>query len=86
VNDLDVRDVPEQRRFEARRDAEVVGWIDYRIDGSGAVLLTHAEVPRRFEGQGVGTEMVTKALDQLDERGREYVPVCGFVASVARSR
>jgi predicted GNAT family acetyltransferase len=77
--DIDVVDVPEQHRFEARtEDGEVAGFSAYRLDGA-RVVFTHTEVDDAYEGQGVGSRLVQGALDQLRDRGRSVRPDCPFV-------
>jgi hypothetical protein len=76
---LDVRDVPQRDRFEARLGDEVVGIIDYRRARDGAVALTHAEVVPRYGGRGIGTVMVRAALDDLAGRDERILPLCSFV-------
>ena len=50
---------------------------------SGDVLtFTHTVVPRAIDGQGVGTRLVTGALDDVAALGLKVVPQCPFVAHV----
>lgn len=81
---IDVRDVPERDRYEARIGDEVVGFIDYRRTGDGTLALTHAEVVPRLRGRGVSTPMVRAALDDLAARDERIVPVCWFVRGVVQ--
>jgi predicted GNAT family acetyltransferase len=81
---IDVQDVPDRNRYEVTLDGEVVGLLDYRRDAQGAVHLTHAEVSPRVGGQGIGTQLVQAALDDLAEKGERVVPVCSFVRAFVR--
>lgn len=77
--DIDVVDVPDRHRFEARTgDGEVAGFAAYRLDGA-KVIFTHTEVDDAYEGEGVGSRLVQGALDQLRDRGRAVRPDCPFV-------
>lgn len=76
-----VRDQPSAHRYELVLDDEVVGWADYRLDGTRITIL-HAEVDRSHAGQGLGSELVTRMLDDLAERGLEVIPRCPYVRSV----
>jgi predicted GNAT family acetyltransferase len=80
-----VHDMPERQRYEATRDDEFVGFVDYRRDAArGAVLLTHAETVAHLRGQGIGEQIVRGVLADLSARSERIVPVCGFVRSVVR--
>jgi predicted GNAT family acetyltransferase len=77
--DIEVVDVPDQHRFEARTaDGTVAGFSAYDLDGA-RVILTHTEVDDAFAGEGVGSELVRGVLDQLRDRGRSVRPDCPFV-------
>lgn len=75
---LDVTDNAELRRFEIRRDGELVGFADYHRDGD-VVVLPHTEVDRAVAGRGIGGELVRAALDALRAQGVRVVPTCSFV-------
>jgi predicted GNAT family acetyltransferase len=81
---IEVTDAPERHRYEASLDGRMVGVLDYRRDADGVVLLTHAEVSPRLGGQGIGTQLVQEALDDLAEKGERVVPVCSFVRAFVR--
>ncbi len=81
MSELTVTDAPDQQRFEARRGDDLVGWLQYTNAGK-RVVLSHTEVPREFEGTGVGSALVKAVLDGIraQEQPQEIVPVCPFVA------
>ncbi len=76
---FDVRHVPEDQRYEVWAAGERAGFAAYVVDGE-RVVFTHTEVADRFEGQGVGSELVRGALDDVRAGGREVVAQCPFVA------
>jgi predicted GNAT family acetyltransferase len=78
-----VRDNPEELRYEIFRDGEVVGGIWYRT-APGVIVLVHTEVAPTEEGQGVGSRLVSGALDDIRARGLRVAPVCPFVAAYLR--
>jgi predicted GNAT family acetyltransferase len=43
------------------------------------VVLTHTETDPAFEGQGVASQLVRWALDDIRARGLRVVPLCPFV-------
>lgn len=75
---LTFADATDRARYELHRDGELVGWLDYR-DRDGTRALVHAEVDRRHEGQGLGSELVRRSLEHARANGLDVVPVCSFV-------
>jgi predicted GNAT family acetyltransferase len=78
---LVVNDAPERSRYEALDGGRLVGTVDY-AHHDGVVLLPHAEVDPSVGSQGVGTEMVRAALDDLRSKGATIVPLCSFVRRI----
>lgn len=77
--DVEVRDDPDQHRFEAYVDGRLAGFTAYER-GDDSILILHAEVDDAFEGQGVGSAMVRQVLDLLRaEEGVKVNVVCPFV-------
>ena len=74
-----VVDNPEELRYELRLDDRLAGQIRYTIREDGSVVLVHTEIDPSLEGRGLGNALVQGALDDLRERGIEYVPLCPFV-------
>ena len=70
----------ERERFEATVDGELAGYSEFRL-GEGRIEFTHTEVDDAFEGQGVGSALVSEALDQVRAEGLEVVASCEFVRS-----
>ncbi len=75
---IDVHDNPDESRFEAARDDQPLGFAYYRAE-PGRVVFTHTEVRPEAEGEGVGSALVSGALDDVRRRGLRAVPVCPFV-------
>ena len=80
---MEVRDNPEERRYELVDDGQLVGEILYRSD-PGRVVLVHTEVSPALEGQGLASRLVAGALDDIRARGLRVVPICPFVRSYLR--
>ena len=78
-----VIDNPEELRYELWLGTELAGEIRYTRE-DGKVVLVHTEVEPRHTGEGLGNVLVQGALDDLRERGIEYVPVCPFVLDYLR--
>ena len=83
MSELVVRDNPEELRYEALRDGQLVGLIRYRTE-PGVIVLVHTEVDEAVEGTGVGSQLVRFALEDIRARGLRLVPVCPFVAAYLR--
>jgi predicted GNAT family acetyltransferase len=75
---IDVRDHPAALQYEVTVDGEPAGFIRYTLDGD-VVTLVHTDVDPKYEGHGVGTELVKGALEDLRARGKKVRPVCPFV-------
>jgi predicted GNAT family acetyltransferase len=61
-------------------DGEVAGVAHFLPHGNQRVF-THTVVDDRFEGQGIGSQLVRHALDDVRAKGLRIVPVCPFVAA-----
>jgi predicted GNAT family acetyltransferase len=73
-----VSDNPEQERYEIVVDGELAGFSEYR--GHGPVrAFTHTEIQDRFGGQGLATELIRQALDDIRDQGLHILPICPFV-------
>ena len=44
------------------------------------LTLTHTEVPKGLEGQGIGSALAEGALDDVRKQGLKVVPACPFIA------
>ncbi len=80
---LSVRENCAELRYELVRGAEVLGFLLYRIEPDGVVLV-HTDVEPAYEGQGLGSILVKGALDDLRERDLRAIPLCPFVRAYIR--
>jgi uncharacterized protein len=80
---IEVTDAPEAKRFEARVDGKLAGFIQYEMRPD-AVVLVHTEVLEEFEGKGVGSVLVRRVLDDIRARDGKIIPTCPFVAEYIR--
>ena len=71
---------PTAQRYEAKQGGNVVAFIEYR-DDSSARSLTHTKVNENLEGQGIGSQLVKFALEEIKSSGSSLVPMCPFVAT-----
>jgi uncharacterized protein len=81
---VEVRDNPEESRFEAYVDGQLAGFSAYLLAGT-TLTFVHTEVDDAFEGRGVGSSLVRQELDQLRERdGLRVTASCPFVRAWMR--
>jgi predicted GNAT family acetyltransferase len=79
MTDVEVRDNPEKRQFEAYVDGRLAGFSAYELTDGGITIL-HTEVDDAFEGQGVGSALARRVLDLISADGELKVKVlCPFV-------
>jgi predicted GNAT family acetyltransferase/glutaredoxin len=75
--------VPEESRYELRLGDRRLGFAAYRRL-ENTIAFTHTEIDSACEGRGFGTRLVRGALDDARSRGLDVLPLCSFVAAVAR--
>lgn len=84
--DIEVRDNPEQRRYEALVDGVVAGYEDYRIVGD-RIIFVHTIVDELYQGRGIASAVVRGALDDVRARGGlKVVAKCVVVAAFVAKR
>jgi hypothetical protein len=78
ANTTEVRDNSADRRFEIWADEELAGFTTYVLR-SRSISFLHTELEPRFQGRGLGQELVAAALRSARERGLEVLPFCPYV-------
>src|SRR5689334_7262211 len=78
MEDVEVVDSPDARRYEARLDGELAGVLEYELR-DGWIVLVHTEVQPAFEGRGIGSRLAKTALDDARQRRLAVTPKCPFV-------
>ena len=77
--DVEVRDNPDSRQFEAYVDGRLAGFSAYDLT-DGRIMIMHTEVDDAYEGRGVGSSMVRQMLDLIRADGElEVTVLCPFV-------
>lgn len=69
----------EKYRFEVASGA-LISKLEYRI-GRYRMALVHTEVPDELAGQGIGSALVTTALQYAKDHNLKVLPYCPFVAA-----
>lgn len=71
-------DNEKKKQYEFHIENEIPR-IEY-IKTKDKIYLTHTEVPKSLEGQGIGTSLVKKILEDIKDKDLVLVPMCPFVA------
>jgi predicted GNAT family acetyltransferase len=77
--EITVRDNDESQCYDALIGDQVVGSIVYERSGQ-RLVFSHTIVEPELRGRGIGTVLVTKALDDVRARGMTLTNYCEFVA------
>lgn len=75
---LRVTDDPARERFVITADGEPAGSVQYQLQ-DGLIVFTHTEIDPRFEGRGLGSALIRRALDEARARRIGVLPLCPFV-------
>ncbi len=78
---VEVKDVPEAKRYEARieGESEVAGFADY-LRTAELIAFLHTEVQPEYEGRGIGSALARTALDEARAANLRVLPTCPFFA------
>jgi predicted GNAT family acetyltransferase len=74
---VEVVELPDQGRYEARMGGRRVGVVEYHV-AEGRVIFPHTEVERELEGRGIASLLARRALDDARDRRLTVVPACSF--------
>jgi predicted GNAT family acetyltransferase len=74
---VEIVDVPDANRYEARVGGTVAGWVDYKRIRDRLVAL-HTEVEPAFGGQGIASALVRRVIDDARAGGISITPRCPF--------
>jgi predicted GNAT family acetyltransferase len=75
---IDVVDVPTDRRFEILVEGKRAGFAEYARRGD-RVIFTHTEIDPAYEGRGLGSKLARGVLDHARTAGDAVVPLCPFI-------
>jgi predicted GNAT family acetyltransferase len=80
---LEVVDVPERHRFEARLGSKLVGISQYEIRDR-VIALLHTEIDADQEGKGLGSQLARAVLADVRARDVSVIVRCPFLAAYVR--
>jgi predicted GNAT family acetyltransferase len=69
----------DEQRYEILVDGILAGFTQAKEDGE-IVVFPHTLVFDQFEGEGLASELVAGALDDVRVRGKKIVAQCPYVA------
>jgi uncharacterized protein len=69
-----------RHRFELRLDGALVGTCFYR-DADGRRAFTHTEVDPDYQGRGLATQLIERALTETRDEGLRIVALCPMVVA-----
>jgi uncharacterized protein len=76
-------DNTEDEYYELWLGEEIPGGIEYETK-PGVVVLIHTEIDPEFEGRGLGSKLISGALQDIRSRGLKLEPICPFVRAYLR--
>lgn len=76
---MDVVDLPDEQRYEARVDGAVAGRVEYDLV-DGVIELLHTEVDPAFEGKGIGSGLAAGVFGDIRRKGARVVVRCPFLS------
>lgn len=74
-----------QQRYEITVDGERAGFTEAREEGD-VVVFPHTVVDEKFEGQGLASQLVGFALDDVRARGKKVEAHCAYVKRFIEKR
>jgi predicted GNAT family acetyltransferase len=77
--EITVRDNTESQTYDALIGDQVIGTIVYEHAGP-RLVFRHTIVEPEFRRRGIGTTLVTRALDDVRAKGVTLTNYCGFVS------
>lgn len=75
---IEIADNADGKRYEIHSDGERAGFLTYRSHPE-LIELVHTEIDEEFEGRGLGSQLISFALNDARERGLAVLPFCPFV-------
>ena len=76
----------EKNRIAAVENGEEVGEVTFP-ERDGVYVINHTYVDDRLRGQGIASELVRRAIEEIEQRGGRVVATCSYAALwLARNR
>jgi predicted GNAT family acetyltransferase len=72
--------------FYIEQEGKQIAEIVYSTSFPGRLIIEHTEVDDEYEGQGIGKDLVHRAVDYANEQKLELVVRCSFARKVLEAR
>lgn len=72
----------EKGMFYFEKNNSILAKMTYVWSGTDRIIIDHTEVNPSLKGQGVGKQMLTKAVEFARAKGISIIPLCPFARSV----
>jgi hypothetical protein len=73
-----ITDDADSHRYVIHVDGRRAGLLQYRLHPK-SIELVHTEIYEEFEGRGLGSQLISFALQDARDRGLAVLPFCPFV-------
>jgi len=76
------KDDPENGVFYIEQNGKIIAEMTYTWAGTDRIIIDHTQVDNSLKGQGVGKQLVTKAVEFARAKHIKIVPICPFAKRV----
>jgi predicted GNAT family acetyltransferase len=77
MNELELSNDEDGRRYLARIGEQIVGLIDYQLRPD-EIVFVHTETDPAHQGKGIAGKLTSYALGDVRSRQLRLVPVCSY--------
>lgn len=78
---IDIEDNGSKGRYVVRGPDGAEAEMTFTRIGDRQLIIDHTGVPDVFRGQGIGTRLVARAVEDAREAGKTIIPLCPFAAT-----
>ena len=76
-----------KNRIAAVDNGEEIGEVTFPMVGTGTYNINHTYVDDRYRGQGIASELVRRAVEEIESRGGKVEATCSYALLwLARNR
>lgn len=68
-------------RYSYAADGGPVAELTYSKAGTSTIIIDHTAVPDAYRGQGIGVQLVERAVTDMRASGKKIMPLCPFAAA-----
>ena len=83
----DMEYITYRNKIVAITDGEEVGEVTFPMTGENTYNINHTYVNNRLRGQGIASELVRRAVEEIERRGGHVTATCSYALLwLARNR